>query len=100
MISAMISINFIIIYLNFCVFKGENLIQIHNLVNFIIENNKKIGLQLRIEISARFSVNFQFRAEAKKVPSRAEPSWKTFSLSYGSSQLGSGSSYSYILFVQ
>ena len=72
MISAMISINFIIIYLNFCVFKGENLIQIHNLVNFIIENNKKIGLQLRIEISARFSVNFQFRAEVKKVTSRAE----------------------------
>ena len=72
MISAMISINFIIIYLNFCVFKGENLIQIHNLVNFIIENNKKIGLQLRIEISARFSVNFQFRAEVKKVRSRAE----------------------------
>ena len=74
MISAMISINFIIIYLNFCVFKGENLIQIHNLVNFIIENNKKIGLQLRTEISARFSVNFQFRAEVKKVTSRAEPS--------------------------
>ena len=92
MISAMISINFIIIYLNFCVFKGENLIQIHNLVNFIIENNKKIGLQLRIEISARFSVNFQFRAEVKKVTSRAEPSWKSFSSSYGSSQLGSGSS--------
>ena len=43
MISAMISINFIIIYLNFCVFKGEYLIQIPNLVNFIIENNKKIG---------------------------------------------------------
>ena len=41
MISAMIPINFIIIYLNFCVFEGENLIQIHNLVNFIIENNKK-----------------------------------------------------------
>ena len=72
MISAMISINSIIIYQNFCVFKGENLIQIHNLVNFIIENNKKIGLQLRIEISARFSVNFQFRAEVKKVTSRAE----------------------------
>ena len=71
MISAMISINSIIIYQNFCVFKGENLIQIHNLVNFIIENNKKIGLQLRIEISARFSVNFQFRAELKKVTSRA-----------------------------
>ena len=74
MISAMISINFIIIYLNFCVFKGENLIQIHNLVNFIIENDKKIGLQLRIKISARFSVNFQFRAEVEKVTSRAEPS--------------------------
>ena len=74
----MISINFIIIYLNFCVFKGENLIQIHNLVNFIIENDKKIGLQLRIEISARFSVNFQFRAEVKKVTSRAEnPSART-----------------------
>ena len=72
MISAMISINFIIIYLNFCVFEGENLIQIHNLVNFIIENNKKIGLQLRIEISARFSDNLQFRAEVKKVTSRAE----------------------------
>ena len=41
MISAMISINSIIIYQNFCVFKGENLIQIHNLVNFIMENNKK-----------------------------------------------------------
>ena len=66
MISAMISINFIIIYLNFCVFKGENLIQIHNLVNFIIENDKKIGLQLRIKISARFSVNFQFRAELSR----------------------------------
>ena len=75
MISAMISINIIIIYLNFCVFKGENLIQIHNLVNFIIENNKKkLGPQLRIEISARFSVNFQFQAEVKKVMSRAEPS--------------------------
>ena len=33
---------------------------------------KKIGLQLRIKISARFSVNFQFRAEVKKVTSRAE----------------------------
>ena len=65
MISAMISINFIIIYLNFCVFKGEKLIQIHNLVNLIIENNKNIGLQLRIELSARFSLNFQFRAEVK-----------------------------------
>ena len=74
MISAMISINFIIIYLNICVFKGENLIQIHDLVNFIIENNKKIGLQLRIEISACFSVNFQFRAEVKKGMSQAEPS--------------------------
>ena len=72
MISAMISINSIIIYQNFCVFKGENLIQIHNLVNFIIENNKKIGLQLRTEISARFSVNFRFQAEVKKVTSRAE----------------------------
>ena len=38
----------------------------HNLVNFIIENDKKIGLQLRIKISARFSVNFQFRAEVKR----------------------------------
>ena len=27
---------------------------------------------MRIEISARFSVNFQFRAEVKKVTSRAE----------------------------
>ena len=68
----MISINSIIIYQNFFVFKGENLIQIHNLVNFIIENDKKIGLQLRTEISARFSVIFQFRAEVKKVTSRAE----------------------------
>ena len=33
---------------------------------------KKIGLQLRIKISARFSVNFQFRAEVEKVTSRAE----------------------------
>ena len=32
----------------------------------------KIVLQLRIEISACFSVNFQFRAEVKKVTSRAE----------------------------
>jgi hypothetical protein len=37
----MISINLIIIYLNFCVFKGEYLIQMHNLVNSIIENNRK-----------------------------------------------------------
>ena len=36
--------------------------------------------------------NFRFRAEWKKVTSRAEPSWKSFSSSYGSSQLGSGSS--------
>ena len=36
--------------------------------------------------------NFRFRAEWKKVTSRAEPSWKSFSSSYGSSQLGSDSS--------
>ena len=51
-----------------------------------------MGFQLRIDISARFSVHFQFRAEVKKVTSRAEPSWKSFNSSYGSSQLGSGSS--------
>ena len=33
---------------------------------------------------------FDFRAERKR--SRTEPSWKTFSSSYGSSQLGSNSS--------
>ena len=72
MISAMISINSIIIYQNFCVFKGENLFQIHNLVNSIIENNKKIGLQLRTEISARFlSI---FNSELKRKRSRAEQS--------------------------
>ena len=37
----------------------------HNLVNFIIENRSST-------ISARFSVNCQFRAEEKKVTSRAE----------------------------
>ena len=36
------------------------------LVNFLY----KIGIQLRIEISACFSSNFQFRAEVKKVTSR------------------------------
>ena len=41
-----------------------------------------IGLQLRIEISAHFSVNFQFWADVKR--SRAEPSWKSFSSSHGS----------------
>ena len=39
-----------------------------------------------------FLANFQFRAEVKKVTSRAEPSWKSFSSSYDSSQLGSDSS--------
>ena len=38
------------------------------------------------------SVNFRFRAEEKKVTSRAEPSWKSFSSSSGSSQVGSDSS--------
>ena len=39
-----------------------------------------------------FSANFWFRAEGKKVTSRAEPSWKSFSSSSGSSQLSSDSS--------
>ena len=44
-------------------------------------------------------VNFQFRAEVKKVTSQAELSWKTFSSSYGSSQLGSDSSLIIALFL-
>ena len=47
----------------------NNLIQKHDLVNFIIE--KKIENRNSI-ISARFSVNFQLRAEVKKVTSWAE----------------------------
>ena len=38
------------------------------------------------------SAIFWFRAESKKVTSQSEPSWKSFSSSYGSSQLGSDSS--------
>ena len=81
----LVSINSMIIYLNFCVLKVNDLIQMHNLINLIIENNRKIGLEQRIEISARFSVNFQFWAEVKKVTSRAEQ--KILQLGSGSSLL-------------
>ena len=46
--------------------------------------------KMKIKISARFSAFFWFRADSKKVTSRAE--LKIFSSSYGSSQLGSDSS--------
>ena len=39
-----------------------------------------------------FLPDFSFPAEWKKVTSWAKPSWKTFSSSYGSNQLGSDSS--------
>ena len=47
--------------------------------------------QIKTLISAHLA-DFWFRAEEEKVTSRAEPSWKSFSLSSGSSQLGSDSS--------
>ena len=43
-----------------------------------------------------FRAEFFFRADGEKATSRAEPSWKSFSSSYGSSQLGSGSSLQFI----
>ena len=39
-----------------------------------------------------FRAEFFFRADGEKATSRAEPSWKSFSSSYGASQLGSDSS--------
>ena len=42
------------------------------------------------------SANFWFRAEEKKATRRAESSWKSFSSSCGSSQLGSDSSTCYL----
>ena len=45
-----------------------------------------------------FLANFQFRAELKKVTSRAGPSRKSFSSSYVSSQLGSDSSLEFLHF--
>ena len=49
--------------------------------------------QTKIKILARFGPVFDFELKGKK--SRAEPSWKSFSSSSGSSQLGSDSSLIY-----
>ena len=51
---------------------------------------RMINHKNKIKISARFWPIFDFELNEKR--SRAEPSWKSFSSSYGSSQLGSGSS--------
>ena len=47
----------------------------------------------KTEISARFRPILDFALRGKR--SRAEPSWKSLSSSYGSSQLGSDSSLAY-----
>ena len=54
--------------------------------SYINENLKKI------KNFSSFLADFQFRAKGKKVTSRAETSWNSFSSSSGSSKLGSDSS--------
>ena len=66
------------------------MIYLHDLIKnaFSIENQN----------FGSFSLNFDFGAEWKR--SWAEPSWKTFSLSYGLSKLGSVSSLMFILYAK
>ena len=70
-----------IIYMNLCKTKG--VLGSWKLWFSYINKDKKTKNKIKIKISA----DFQFRAEEKKVTSRAEPSWKTFSLSCGSDWL-------------
>ena len=55
-----------------------------------INKKKKKKNQIKIIISACFGPIFDFKLKRKR--SRAKPSWKSFSSSSGSSQLGSDSS--------
>ena len=73
-----------IVYMNLCKTKGV-LGSWKLWFSYINENKKK-----QIKISARFRPIFGFELNEKR--SRAKPSWKSFSSSYGSSQLGSDSS--------
>ena len=77
----MIVINLMIIFLNFYMTIGIFGVKYTNFQT--LSNRKKYQKNF-----SSFSANFRFRAEWKK----AEPSWKSFSSSYGSSQLGSDSS--------
>ena len=81
-----------IIYINSCKTKG--VLGSWKLWFSYINGNKKNQNQN----FGSFLADFWFRAEWIKVTSPAEPCWKSFSLSYGSSQLGSDSSllFSYI----
>ena len=76
-------VNCMIIYMNWC--KTKVILGSWKLwFSYINENLKKI------KISACFRPIFNFELKGKR--SRAEPSWKSFSSSSGSSQLGSDSS--------
>ena len=70
----MILINFMPIYLNLCSTKGVFRVELYDLgTSFSHFQNKFI---IKVNFSS-FLANFQFRAEVKKVTSRAEPSWKS-----------------------
>ena len=56
---------------------------------FFSYEKRKLDLK---KLLSNFRAEKKVRAEGKKVTSRVEPSWKYFSSSYGSSQLGSDSS--------
>ena len=67
----MILINFMLIYLNLCSTKGVFRVELYDLgTSFSHFQNKFI---IKVNFSS-FLANFQFRAEVKKVTSRAEPS--------------------------
>ena len=64
-------------------------------VPIFILNRWTIPMHIAPEGWQNSKINFQFRAEVKR--SWAEPSWKSFSSSYGSSKLCSDSSPNYYL---
>ena len=77
----MISINFMFIYLNLCSTKGVFRVELYDIDTQFSHFQNKFFIEVNF---SSFLAKFQFRAEVKKVTSRAEPSWKFFSSSYGS----------------
>ena len=63
----MILVNFMFIYLNLCSTKGVFRVESYDLDTVHFQNNFMIKLNF-----SSFLANFQFRAEVKKVMSRAE----------------------------
>ena len=67
----MILINFMLIYLNLCSTKGVFRVELNDLDTYFSHFQNKCIIKVNF---SSFPANSQFRAEVKKVTSRAEPS--------------------------